>query len=1154
MENLLALVEKIQQISPLPVFSKEVFIVQNAGMQHWLNMSLAEKRGISLNIDYALPAQFLWGLIRSLVNKGEEVEQAPFSREAMCWRIYQLLAEKRVLEDNDFLSVTQYWQHQSNDLNANKFTSDFSSQENLKRYQLACQLADLFEQYLVFRPDWIDAWQAGKLSHHSSDYYEAFSPHENFTLLENWQAKLWQFLVEHQDYNPVQLLAQAKNNLTQHAYLIPKRLCFFGINAMAPMWLSFIHALSEVTEVHFFHLNPCVDYWGDILSEKQAIKNSEKWTENHQQFNDSVGNPLLANLGQQGREFLVLLQQYSTVNIDAFESTSHLTSTESPSVLSQIQHDILTLSDGKNSPQPLNDDSILITSAHSALREVQGLHDWLLHQFNGDASLTPKDVLVMCPQIEMYAPYVNAVFARGWQELDNNIPPLPCSISDRIAKDSEPLVAAFSELLTLPDSRFQVSQILALLRLPAMQEKFGLQVEDIEKCTLWIEHACIHWGLDTKHKQGVLGAEYVGEQFTWQYGLSRLLQGFAYSDQEALYHNKLVLPDVEGNDGILLGQLMLVIEQLQYFTQQLNLARTPQDWHQFLLSLIGDIFDTRNEDSFKSVFSAIESFVENCQHASFSEKIELTILREYLNSHFSQPDPGRQFMVGQVTFCSMLPMRSIPFKVVAVLGLNDGEYPRQRPPLGFDLMSLSPSRIGDRSRRGDDRYLFLEAIISARQALYLSYQGRSIKNNNQRQPSIVLKELMDYLEQAYDWKLRSDDISDLRQLAMQPYSENNYLGKYAGFDKKWLALSPKQDNSKHEQSLLLNDQALVVNNNENNDAQQLDDKQKLTLTINDLTRFFVHPSRYFAQKQLALYLDNYQEQLADIEPFESDHLSRYLFKEQVLTRLLNVEAKQESLNELCQQSVIDSLKEHASLSGKFPQLPQQSEQLDKLVTDSVNLVQFIQEHTTSNIQSISISITHDFTLDISKTATPYSIDLTTQLHMCGDKIIHFRSSLPKMKDFLGLYLNILIVDIWLLQQSTQEHDIDDKDVAIANLLKEIKTSHGFYFDSKSQKTVQYFYPLIDEPKKKLTQLLSAFMQGQSQALLLNSELAQAFYKAKTFEQPQFEMFWHDDNNQQAFGDDPYIQFFWPQCPNFADLKPSITHIYDAIMNHRQQVK
>ena len=1156
MENLLALVEKIQQISPLPVFSKEVFIVQNAGMQHWLNMSLAENRGISLNIDYALPAQFLWGLVRTLVNKGDEVDQAPFSREAMSWRIFQLLADNRVVEDDDFKSVTQYWYAQQNFDTSIQEEKNTSSSENLKRFQLACQLADLFEQYLVFRPDWINAWRNDKysqadLTNSANNAGSGENCQYNSVLkIEKWQAKLWLLLVEEQDYNPKVLLEQAQENLTQCRHLIPKRICLFGINAMAPMWLSFINALSDVTEIHFFHLNPCVDYWGDILSEKQAIKNCDKWTENHTDNSDSVGNPLLANLGQQGREFLVLLQQYSMVNIEAFEKTADQHQTLPVSVLAQIQDDILTLSDARESLREVNDESIVITSAHSALREVQGLHDWLLHQFNNDATLTPKDVLVMCPQVETYAPYVNAVFARGWQELASDIPPLPCSISDRVAKESEPLVAAFSELLTLPDSRFQVSQILAWLRLPAMQAKFGFQLEDIEKCTLWIEHACIHWGIDVEHKQDILGTENAAEQFSWQYGLTRLLQGFAYADYETVYQDKLVLPNVEGNDGLLLGKLMLVIEQLQYFTYQLNTKRTPQDWHHFLLSFIDDIFDVNYDDNFQVIYSAIESFVEYCQHASFEEKVDLAILREFLNAHFSQPDTGRQFMVGQVTFCSMLPMRSIPFKVVAILGLNDGEFPRQRTPLDFDLMSLSASRIGDRSRRGDDRYLFLEAIISARQALYLSYQGRSIKNNNIKQPSIVLKELMDYLEQGYGWQLLADDATDLRQLAMQPYSEKNYLGKYAGFDKNWLALSPTRQSSYKDK-----DSMLIIDNETKETQSEIN--LKIQLSTEELTRFFVHPARFFAQNTLSLYLDNTDDSLDDIEPFDSDHLSRYLLKEQVLHSLLANQEQHEFSEEPPkenQQALLETYKRQASLSGKFPQLPHQGEQLDKLLNDSVNFAQFINENCVADRETFNLTITHQVNLEDEQQPKNYCFELSARIQICDDKIIHFRSSLPKMKDFMGLYINLLVVEVWLENNRELQSTVNELDKDLRDKLHNIKASHGFYFDSKSQKTVQFNYPKIDGPEQRLTQLLSFYLKGQTQALLLNSDLAQAYFKAKVFEQPHFEKLWFDDHNQPAFGDDPYIKFFWPKCPTFSDIQPQLLDVYEIIMNNKQQVK
>ncbi len=1183
MENLLALVDRIQQISPLPIFSKEVFIVQNAGMQHWLNMSLAQTRGISFNVDYALPAQYLWKLLRSLTGKEGELDQTPFSREALCWRIYQLLATEIIINDSDFSDVTRYWSATGNNENEavktqyhNNNQQNESSQYNLKRYQLSCQLADLFEQYLVFRPDWIDAWHENKININEQE-------NADFAITEKWQAKLWQMLIKEQSYNPLKFVEQAQQNLENLIHLLPKRLCFFGINAMAPMWLSFVHHLSKYTEVHFFHLNPCFTYWGDIVSEKQAIKLIAKWTDNHQEISESVGNPLLANLGQQGREFLSLLQQYSTFNIEAFSSVydekNEQTEVFQPSVLSQLQDDILTLKDARQSPQTLVDDSIVVTSSHSALREVQGLHDWLLHQFNNHDELTPKDVLVMCPQVEHYAPYVNAVFARGWQDLDNKIPPLPCSIADRISKDADPLVAAFSELLTLPDSRFQVSQILSWLRLPAMQNKFDLQLEDIEKFTVWIENACIHWGLDQKHKQQLLETTNLSEQFTWHYGLSRLLQGFAYSDHSEVYENKLVLPDIEGNDAILLGKLMLIIEQLQYFTQALNRKRSPVQWHSFLSELLSELFEHNQETNFTTIYQAIEALVEYCQHANFEQALELNIVREFLDSHFSQPDPGRQFMVGQVTFCSMLPMRSIPFKIVAVLGLNDGEYPRQRVPLGFDLMAMSAFRLGDRSRRGDDRYLFLEAIISARQTLYLSYQGRNIKNNNEKQPSIVLKELMEYLSLAYGWQLFSDDNSDIRQLAMQPYSEKNYLGQYAGFDAKWLALQEKRSGIGHEeQSLKQNNGQHLVIDCAFTEHSLLEQSTAQLIDVNDVIRFYQHPSRHFGQKQLALYLDNNSQMLADDEPFDCDHLTSYLYKQQVLEQLLMIDNEQEDYQQF-KKDVFATTTQQAQLSGRFPHLPQSEGLIKKLTDDSEKLADFIVENNADNAQIYDLQVTLEFShqasrvndgslTDPSDTLCNLSIHLDTRIQVVNNQLVAYRSSLPKGKDFFALYINLLILQVWQQQNPVVGFE-EQSETAFASIdldkqqksqaLAKVNSSHGYYFDTKGQKPVHYYYACNEDnnatdAKDNLIALLKVYLLGQQQALLLNGDLAEHIFKAKSFTQSHFDKFWSDDNNGFAFGNDPYIQYFWRQCPALEDVLSSIQELYLPIITTREQVK
>jgi len=1149
MENLLVLLDKIQQISPLPVFSHEVVIVQNAGMQHWLNLSLAEQRGISMNVRYALPSQFLWKLIRSLASDEDVPDQSPYSREVLTWRIYQLLANEIVTNDEDFSQATRYWYGADvvSDTNADHLAKCIAGDESLKRYQLACQLADLYEQYLIFRPQWVDAWQQGK-NFDAADGNNGES--EYVDEIAKWQGKLWYLLTQQQPYNPVTLIEQATAKLVEKSSLLPKRISFFGINVMAPIWLSFIDKISDYTDVHFFHLNPCYAYWGDILSEKQAIKSINSWIDRHDDIAHSVGNPLLANLGQQGREFMALLHNYSTINIDVFDLAinDNVQSNEKPSVLTQVQHDILTLSDARTQPQKLVDDSIVITSCHSALREVQGLHDWLLHQFNDDPLLTPKDVIVMCPQIEQYAPYVNAVFTRGWQDIDAKLPPLPCSIADRVSKDSEPFVAAFSELLNLPDSRFQVSQLISLLRLPAMQAKFSISIEEIDKASVWLEQASIHWGLDKLHKQHVLKSDTTSDNFTWQQGLAKLLNGFAFGDQSVIYNEQLLLPTVEGSDGLLLGKLMLIIEQLQDYSRSLSLPRTAKNWQVFLFSLLDELFIVDTDTGFTIVSQAIESMVEYCAHAEFNDEIDLLIVRDFLDHHFSQPDPGRQFIVGQVTFCSMLPMRSIPFKVIAVLGLNDGEFPRQRQPLGFDLMSITPVKLGDRSRRGDDRYLFLEAIISARQALYLSFQGRNIKNNAPKQASLVLKELMEYLQSGYGWKLtEQDDCGNLRQLAMQAFSRQNYVGRYPSFDKNWLVLS--QDNqykNEHEIESL----TIIPKENECSDIE---------ISLSQLIAFFQHPSKAFAQQQLNLYFEQRDIELNDIEPFEHNRLQSYLLRQQLLADYLSVTQSDEvdGPKESSISAKVNNTLRTAALSGYFPEAPTTSDDFEKWRADSESFSQAIAVNQAENPTEFNVSITIAMTsLFVDETASKRdgrNIIIHAKLPIKDNKLVFYRSSSAKAKDFLTLYFHQLFIQIW---QNQNCDTVTANSINSANnvQLQQVNACHGFYFDTKKQKVTQYRYGEIADEKTQLIAFMDMFFLGQQQALLVNAELAEKYFKTKGFEQVDFEKFWSDANAAMSLGDDPYMHYFWPECPPFESIQTNITSLYEKMITTRELIK
>jgi exodeoxyribonuclease V gamma subunit len=1252
MENLLVLLDKIQQISPLPVFAQDTVIVQNAGMQHWLNMSLAEQRGISMNMRYALPSQYLWNLIRNLASDEDVPEQSPYSREVLAWRIDTLLASSEVINDKTFQVASDYWcanyaddaRSESHDgISRETCRKNHSEAEQLKRYQLACQLADLYEQYLIFRPQWIHAWHQGEFV--AYDQASQTSQAEDIDIGMDagiqssaiWQGKLWHLLVNEQPYDPHELVALAISNLNNidltdktnlRLTLLPQRLSFFGINAMAPLWLEFINALSEKIDVHFFHLNPCYAYWGDVVTEKRAIEawiNGQDFTADDNEANDDanndansevntadsfnnnladinkqVGNPLLANLGQQGREFMALLYQYSTVNIDVFESAvedlnakeennspsaeSNLKEKAKCNILARVQQDILSLSDARHSEEKatLIDDSIIITSAHSALREVQGLHDWLLHQFNDDKSLTPKDVLVMCPQVEQYAPYVNAVFTRGWQDIADEVPPLPCSIADRVSKDAEPLVASFAELLKLPDSRFQVSSLISLLRLPAMQNRFAINLEDIEKITHWLEAASVHWGLDRAHKQQVLAQSQtaendetnsanissVSDSFTWQQGLSRLMRGFAFGDHSVIYQNQMLLPNIEGSDSELLGKLMLIIEQLQLSAISMSKARSATQWQQFLFDLLQQLFEDENDNGLSIVRTATESLVEYCQHASYDNDISLSVIRDYLNGHFSQPDPGRQFLVGQVTFCSMLPMRSIPFKIIAVLGLNDGEFPRQRQPLSFDLMSTTPAQLGDRSRRGDDRYLFLEAIISARRALYLSFQGRNIKNNKERQPSLVLKELMEYLARGYGWRLLGlnekmdkelgEKLAEhIRQLPMQAFSEQNYLGRYASFDANWLNL--KRTNSAQTTDATSNKVNLNVSEEKESTERTLID----CASASDIIRFYQHPARYYGQRSLYLYLEQHNTLINDIEPFVPDRLDSYLLRQDLLNYYLSPTHSKQS----CEDILLT-----AKLSGNLPDLPTTDDLIQGWQKDSEDFSHFILNEVAQNeaaslessaelvIEPIDCSVTVDLSLsntqvfDASlysdaelntlKNVLPKSITVNTKLLIIAGKCVFYRSSSAKAKDLFTLYLHQLILQVAQADES-QPH---------ADVLGTVVSSHGYHFDTKTQKPSEFYFSDIVDAKLQLQRLVATFYLGQHQPLLLNGDIVEKIRKSKVFEHTQFEQLWSDSNTFQAFGEDAYIQYFWPKCPNYDDISLKLLSLYQPMLDALQVVK
>ncbi len=1109
LENLVILLERVMQTGAnANVLDEEIILVQSKGMQHWLNLKLAENRGISMNLAFSLPMQFFWNQIRAILGKEAVPEQSTYTREVLSWRIHALLANDAIIDNPLCREATHYW------LGKHHKQRVQSSGDEDKRYQLACQVADLFEQYLIFRPDWLLDWENGQATH--------------------WQALLWQFLVAQEPQHPIALLKQAMASLEQNKCRLSERISLFGINTLPPLWLEFLSALGNQTQVHFFHLNPCVEYWGDLKTDKAyAREQFYQWLNSSETIlsdQPESANPLLSNLGSQGKDCLYLLQELSSIEIPVYESPDDLfpDSVKTTTVLQNIQSDILNLRDIRETPQKHIDDSIVIASAHSALREIQALHDWLLHQINSDASLTPKDILVMCPNVENYAPYVEAVFAHGWNDWSERVPPLPCSIADRTLKDSEPLVQVFIDLLDLPDSRFQVSQIMGYLRLPAVQKKFAFSQDDLLLLERWVNHAAIHWGLDAVHKQQILAVEKSNDKFSWQQGLNRLLLGFAQSDQCALYQDQLLLPDVEGDEALLLGRYFELLEQLQFYAVELQTPRSPEDWQQFLLQAKDNLFSplTVDNNAQQIIAQAIDDLGEYTSQAHYEQAIPLAVIRDFLLAHFNQPEPGRQFMAGQVTFCSMVPMRSVPFRMIAVLGLNDGEFPRQRQPMGFDLMATEPPRKGDRSRRGDDRYLFLEALISCRDKLYLSYQGHDIKTNNSREPSLVLQELMDYLEQGYGWQLSDDERQQLFKIPLQAFSRDNYRGLMKSFNPHWLKLSKPGE---------------PRNNLPKVAPFSMSDGDAISITAEQLVQFFDNPCRQFAQTRLGLYFDNGQDFLPeDSEPFVSNHLDRYQIQDAIIKT---------ALADNTDKQAIDDLVRCFSLSGKLPDTPGSENDLLQWQEQASDFAEYIHNKIHNSSQNQEMTQSNGQIVNKTVQIIIDDVHLEAELPWLDDSLLFWRLATPKGKDDIRLWIHHLIAQVITETNITETNSTETGNKTVF--------THGFFRGEKDEPVLTVQFEPLTSARELLAELVHCWKEGMQQPLLLHASLGQKHCAGKALDEPGFYTFWQDDFQTQGLGSDPYVHWFWAgdkqEIPQWqGDWQERIEKIYQPLYAHRQE--
>ncbi|MDN6298005.1 MAG: exodeoxyribonuclease V subunit gamma [Halomonas sp.] len=895
---------------PLAPLENETLLVQSNGIGQWLKLALAADphqggAGIAAALDVTLPARFLWQSYRTVLEHAPGdthgvPETSPFDKSRLVWRLLRLLPT--LLKDDVFAPLARF-------LDADP--------DQRKRYQLAERLADLFDQYQVYRADWLEAWARG-------DDVLITARGQAIALDEQqrWQPALWRALRDDvaatqgeaglagsraEVHRRFLAAAEALSPETRPPGL-PRRLIVFGISSLPQQTLEALAALSRCCQVVLCVHNPCQFYWADIIEHKDLLR-ATRYRQTRKAGMpgelDVLGEgdadealhlhaqPLLAAWGKQGRDYLRLLDEHDdtggyqqlfeqqSLRIDIFEPFGHA---DTPRLLHQLQDDIRELrpleETRKDWPavDATHDDSLVFHLAHSAQREVEILHDQLLAAFSADATLRPRDIIVMVPDIDQYAPHIDAVFGQYPQHDARHI---PFTLSDQASRQRQPLMIALETLVRLPEMRLSVSDIMGLLEVPALRQRFGIDEADLAVLARWIEGAGIRWGLGAAQRERL---DLPGglEHNTWAFGLRRLLLGYAVGSGER-WQGIEPYDDIGGLDAAVAGRLATLLEKLEDAWHSLCRPASAADWVTRLRGLLETFFDTDDPSEVALIArleAGLEQLFDSTQEARLGDALPLSMVREHWLSQVDEHSLSQRFLAGAVNFATLMPMRAIPFRRVCLLGMNDGDYPRTQPPLDFDLMGQD-YRPGDRSRREDDRYLFLEALLSARDQLYVSWMGRSQLDNDELPPSVLVGQLRDHL--AAGWQARGDTPL-LKALTtehpLQPFSR-------AYFSPETHTDSPASARLFTYAAEWREAHDTDANMAETPDAPlppfgQEKDASAVSVTLVQLGRFLREPARAFFNDRLGVYFEQEDAAELDVEPFALNGLENWQLQDRLI--------------------------------------------------------------------------------------------------------------------------------------------------------------------------------------------------------------------------------------------------------------------------------
>lgn len=835
-ENLLNhLVHVFRASERRDLFEKEYFLIQSQGMERMISQTLAENFTSWCNFEYFLPLAFLQYSAGKL---GMEITPDAYERKIMIWRLEELL---RDLNGDEYQPLKLY------------LTGD---NLELKRYQLADQLANIFDQYQVMRVEMLAGWADNRLSTDDPS--------------EIWQRALWLRLISQYAGSPhrgvvLQQVVDELNKRNDLSELLPERVSVFGLSIMPPLFLHYLQGLALHSDVHLYVLSPCREYWGESESRRRALLRSLNASSTSAEGSNEAfeSHPLLVSLGQQGRDFQRMLFDDVRFELE-FDSYEDPLESGPDTLLRQLQSDLLRGEATQFMAKwPEEDRSIRIVSCHSKLREIAILKDHILQWLYDDPELELRDIVVMAPDIQEYSALIPALF----DDIQH-------SVSDRSLRRRNSVLSAFDSFLKLLRGRFGWDELLDLLKEQAIADKLQLSQADLENIQQWVTQSGIRWGLSAEQR-GSMGLPDFKE-CSWEAGLERLLMGYAI-DSEDMVDDVLPFQDIEGGGASSLGALCQFVSMVENARREFQSSHSLVQWSDLLVQHARELFYDESGYGDSKDFLELQEILQNLgeeQGVFHQSEVDFSVICTWLEHTARETRSSSGFLRGQLTFCSMLPMRSIPFKVVCLIGLNDGLFPKNDRYATFDLMGSS-HKPGDRSRRMDDRYQFLEALIAARDILYLSYIGQSIKNNDEIPPSVVVTELLEVLKDSY--KVEGLVVNH----PLHPFSRSYFDGKdpnLFSYDSSYCKVAEAITQRSINEKVWWNGTREV----------EIDE-----IELSDFFRFYMHPQRWFVRNCLGIWLSDDVDVIGEQESFQPKGLDSYLIDQELVSELLAGKGEQD---------------------------------------------------------------------------------------------------------------------------------------------------------------------------------------------------------------------------------------------------------------------